>query len=53
MTNDALACGDLIAYRRYAYARSCAEEGDWRAAAEVSETKTNGNATESEQKPNQ
>ncbi len=37
MTNDALACGDLIAYRRYAYARSCAEEGDWRAAAEVLE----------------
>ena len=37
MTNDALACGDLIAYRRYAYARSAAEEGDWGAAAEVLE----------------
>jgi hypothetical protein len=30
-TKDALACGDLFAYRRYAYARSAAEVGDWRA----------------------
>lgn len=37
MTKDALACGDLLAYRRYAYARSAADEGDWRAAAEVLE----------------
>ncbi len=36
-TKDPLACGDLVAYRRYAYARSAAEEGDWRAAAEVLE----------------
>ena len=35
MTKDPLACGDLLAYRRYAYARSAAEDGDWRAAAEV------------------
>jgi len=34
---DTLACGDLLAYRRYAYARSAAEDGDWRAAAEVLE----------------
>ncbi len=37
MTKDALACGDLLAHRRYAYARSAAEDGDWRAAAEVLE----------------
>ena len=37
MTTDPLACGDLIASRRYAYARSAAEEGDWTAAAEVLE----------------
>ncbi len=37
MTKDALACGDLLAYRRYAYAQSAAQEGDWRAAAEVLE----------------
>ena len=35
MTKDALACGDLLAYRRYAHARSAAEENDWRAAAEA------------------
>jgi predicted TPR repeat methyltransferase len=37
LTKDALACGDLIAYRRYAYARFAADEGDWRAAADVLE----------------
>ena len=37
MTKDPLACGDLLAFRRYAYARSAAEDGDWRAAAEVLE----------------
>jgi predicted TPR repeat methyltransferase len=30
-----LVCGDPIAERRYAYARSAAEEGDWAAAADV------------------
>lgn len=34
---DALGCNDLVAARRYAYARAAAEEGDWRAAAEVLE----------------
>ncbi|MGD0762892.1 MAG: tetratricopeptide repeat protein [Roseiarcus sp.] len=37
MTKGALACGDLLAYRRYAYARSAADDGDWRAAAEALE----------------
>jgi predicted TPR repeat methyltransferase len=37
LTKDPLACGDLLAFRRYAYARSAAEDGDWRAAAEVLE----------------
>ncbi len=37
MTKDPLACGDLLAHRRYAYARSAADDGDWRAAAEVLE----------------
>jgi predicted TPR repeat methyltransferase len=37
LTRDALACADLLANRRYSYARSAAEEGDWRAAAEVLE----------------
>jgi predicted TPR repeat methyltransferase len=35
LTKDALACDDLLAYRRYAYARSAADDGDWRAAAEA------------------
>ena len=30
---DPLACGDLIAYRRYAYGRAAAEDGDWAVAA--------------------
>jgi predicted TPR repeat methyltransferase len=34
---DPLDCVDLIATRRYAYARSAAKEGDWLAAAEVLE----------------
>jgi predicted TPR repeat methyltransferase len=34
---DPLACGDLIAGRRFAYARAAADEGDFRAAAEVLE----------------
>jgi predicted TPR repeat methyltransferase len=34
---DPLACADLIAHRRYAYAKLAAEDGDWRAAAEVLE----------------
>jgi predicted TPR repeat methyltransferase len=37
LTKDPLACGDLLAHRRYAYARSAADDGDWRAAAEVLE----------------
>jgi predicted TPR repeat methyltransferase len=37
LSKDTLACGDLLAYRRYSYARAAAEEGDWRAAAEVLE----------------
>lgn len=37
MTHDPLACGDLLAHRRYLYARSAAEEGDWTAAAEMLE----------------
>ncbi len=37
MTKDPFACGDLLAHRRYAYARSAADDGDWRAAVEVLE----------------
>jgi predicted TPR repeat methyltransferase len=32
---DPLACGDLIAWRRYAYGKAAAEDGDWTAAAEM------------------
>src|SRR5208337_1882462 len=34
---DPLACGDLIAWRRYAYGKAAAEDGDWAAAAEMFE----------------
>ena len=34
---DPLACGDLIAGRRYAYGKAAAEDGDWAAAAEMFE----------------
>ena len=34
---DPLVCGDPIAERRYAYARTAARDGDWAAAAEVLE----------------
>jgi predicted TPR repeat methyltransferase len=37
MTRDPLAPGDLIAERRFAYAKAAAKEGDWRAAAELFE----------------
>ncbi len=37
MAHDALASGDLIAERRFAYAKAAAEEGDWSAAAELFE----------------
>jgi predicted TPR repeat methyltransferase len=37
MTHDPLACGDLIAERRFAYARAAAHDGDFHAAAEVLE----------------
>jgi predicted TPR repeat methyltransferase len=37
MTRDPLACGDPLAERRFAYARAAADEGDFRAAAEVLE----------------
>jgi predicted TPR repeat methyltransferase len=37
MANDPLASGDLIAERRFAYARAAADEGDFHAAAEVLE----------------
>jgi Flp pilus assembly protein TadD len=30
-----LACGDLIAHRRYAYGKAAAEDGDWAAAPEM------------------
>ena len=36
-TQDPLASGDLIAGRRFAYARAAAEEGDFSAAAELFE----------------
>src|SRR6201986_3316683 len=37
MTRDPLASGDLIAERRFAYAKAAAEEGDLSAAAELFE----------------
>jgi predicted TPR repeat methyltransferase len=37
MAHDPLACGDLIAERRFAYAKAAAEDGDWSAAAEIFE----------------
>jgi predicted TPR repeat methyltransferase len=37
MSNDPLASGDLIAERRFAYAKAAAEEGGWSAAAELFE----------------
>jgi predicted TPR repeat methyltransferase len=37
MTRDPLASGDLIAERRFAYARAAAKEGDWSAAADLYE----------------
>jgi hypothetical protein len=37
MAHDQLLCSDLIAERRYAYAKAAAEDGDWSAAAEIFE----------------
>ena len=37
MAQDPLAAGDLIAERRFAYAKAAAKEGDWSAAAELFE----------------
>ena len=37
VARDPLASGDLIAERRFAYAKAAAEEGDWSAAAELFE----------------
>jgi predicted TPR repeat methyltransferase len=37
MSRDPLAAGDLIAERRFAYAKAAADEGDWSAAAELFE----------------
>src|SRR4029077_1479673 len=37
VTRDPLAAGDLIAERRFKYAKAAAEEGDWSAAAELFE----------------
>jgi predicted TPR repeat methyltransferase len=37
VTHDPLASGDLIAERRFAYARAAAKEGDWSAAADLYE----------------
>lgn len=37
MAHDPLACGDLIADRRYAYGMAAAEDGDWSGAAEIFE----------------
>jgi predicted TPR repeat methyltransferase len=37
MTHDPLAAGDLIAERRFAYAKAASAEGDWSAAAEIFE----------------
>src|SRR5271156_1935640 len=37
MIRDPLAAGDLVAERRFTYAKAAAEEGDWSAAAELFE----------------
>ena len=37
VTHDPLASGDLIAERRFAYAKAAAKEGDFGAAAELFE----------------
>jgi predicted TPR repeat methyltransferase len=37
MTRDPLAAGDLIAERRFAYAKAAAADGDWSAAADLLE----------------
>jgi predicted TPR repeat methyltransferase len=37
MTDDPLACPDLIAERRYSYGRAAADDKDWAAAAEMYE----------------
>lgn len=37
MPDDPLACPDFLAERRHAYGRAAADEGDWRAAAEMFE----------------
>jgi predicted TPR repeat methyltransferase len=37
VTHDPLASGDLIAERRFTYAKAAAKEGDWSAAAELFE----------------
>jgi predicted TPR repeat methyltransferase len=37
MTSDPLASGDLIAERRFAYAKAAAKDGDWSAAADLYE----------------
>jgi predicted TPR repeat methyltransferase len=37
MTRDPLASGDLIADRRFAYAKAAAKDGDWSAAADLYE----------------
>ncbi|HEY1888282.1 MAG TPA: tetratricopeptide repeat protein, partial [Roseiarcus sp.] len=37
MTRDPLAAGDLIAERRFAYAKAAAGDGDWSTAAELFE----------------
>jgi predicted TPR repeat methyltransferase len=37
MADDPLACSDLMADRRYAYAKAAAADGDWTAAAEMFE----------------
>src|SRR4029077_4535257 len=37
VTRDPLAAGDLIAERRFTYAKAAAKEGDWSAAAELFE----------------
>ena len=37
MARDPLASGDLIAERRFAYAKAAGEENDWSAAAELFE----------------
>ena len=37
MAHDPLVCCDLIAERRFAYAKAAAKDGDWSAAAEIFE----------------